>query len=71
MVASLHVFVKKGFQERYQSIQFGSRTTPQVPLPGCTVNSEIFARILFSRIALKVIFAMLKIRDYGMIYLYQ
>ena len=28
-----------------------------------TVNSGIFARILFSRIALKDIFAMLKIRD--------
>ena len=37
-----------------------------------TVNSEIFARILFSRIlALKVIFTTLKNRDYGMIYLYQ
>ena len=36
-----------------------------------TVNSEIFARILFSRIALKGIFATLKIRDLGMIYLYQ
>ena len=29
----------------------------------CTVNPEIFARILFSRIALKEIFAALKIRD--------
>ena len=28
-----------------------------------TVNSEIFARILFSRIALKDIFAKVKIRD--------
>ena len=28
-----------------------------------TVNSEIFARILFSRIALKDIFVTLKIRD--------
>ena len=28
-----------------------------------TVNPEVFARILFSRIALKDIFAMLKIRD--------
>ena len=36
-----------------------------------TVNPEIFARILFSRIALKVIFAALQIRDKGMIYLYQ
>ena len=35
------------------------------------VNPEIFARILFSRIALKDIFATLKIRDKGMIYLYQ
>ena len=36
-----------------------------------TVNMEIFARILFLRIALKEIFAMLKIRDFGMIYLHQ
>ena len=36
-----------------------------------TVNSEIFARILFSRIALKCIFATLEIRDLGMIYLSQ
>ena len=34
-----------------------------------TVNPEIFARILFSRIALKDIFVTLKIRDYGMIYI--
>ena len=32
-----------------------------------TVNSEIFARILFSRIAIKYIFATFKIRDQGMI----
>ena len=39
----------------------------------CTVNQEIFAIILFSRIALKDIFATFKIRNYleGMIYLYQ
>ena len=36
-----------------------------------TVNSEIFAKILFSRIALKDIFATFKIRDQVMIYLYQ
>ena len=36
-----------------------------------TVNSEIFARFLISRIALKDIFATLKIRDYRMINLYQ
>ena len=36
-----------------------------------TVNSEIFARILFSRMALKEVFATLKIRDLGMIYVYQ
>ena len=36
-----------------------------------TVNSEILARILFSRIALKHIFATLKIRDMGVIYLTQ
>ena len=36
-----------------------------------TVNSEIFARILFSQIASKDIFAKLKIRDFGMLYLYQ
>ena len=35
-----------------------------------TVNSEIFAGILFSRRALKDIFATLKIRDFDMIYLY-
>ena len=32
-----------------------------------TVNSEIFVKILFSRIALKEISATLKFRDYGMI----
>ena len=37
----------------------------------CTVNQEIFAKILFSRIALKDIFSALKICDSGMIYLYQ
>ena len=36
-----------------------------------TVNSEIFARILFSRIALKGIFATFKIRDLDMIYLHK
>ena len=36
-----------------------------------TVNLEIFARMLFSREALKDIFATLIIRDYGMIYLHQ
>ena len=36
-----------------------------------TVNLEIFARILFSRIALKGIFAILEICDMGLIYLYQ
>ena len=36
-----------------------------------TVNSKIFARILFSRIAFKDIFSTLKIRGLGMIYLYQ
>ena len=36
-----------------------------------TVNSEIFLRILFSRVALKDIFATVKIRDLGMIHLYQ
>ena len=34
---------------------------PDAPLT--TVNSEIFARIIFSRIALKNIFATLKIRE--------
>ena len=37
----------------------------------CTVYSEMFARILFSRIALKHIFATFIIRDKGVIYLYQ
>ena len=36
-----------------------------------TVNSEIFARILFSRKALKHILVTLKIRDKGVIYLYK
>ena len=35
------------------------------------VNSEIFAIIVFSRIALEHIFATLKSRDKGVIYLYQ
>ena len=35
------------------------------------LNSEIFASILFSRIALKDMFAMSKDHDYGMIYLHQ
>ena len=33
------------------------------PASSITVNSEIFARILFERLALKDIFATLKIRD--------
>ena len=36
-----------------------------------TVNSEILVKILFSRIALKDIFAMLEIRHLCMIYVYQ
>ena len=36
-----------------------------------TVNLEIFVRILFSRIALKDIFATLNIRNWSMIFLYQ
>ena len=36
-----------------------------------TVNSEIFVRILFSRIALKDIFSMLKNCDFGLINLHQ
>ena len=36
-----------------------------------TVNSVIFARISIPRIALKPIFATLKIRDKGKMYLYQ
>ena len=36
-----------------------------------TVNSEIFARVLISQIALKHIFATLKIHDKGVLYLYQ
>ena len=36
-----------------------------------TVNSEIFARISFARIASKDIFSMLKICDFGMINLHQ
>ena len=36
-----------------------------------TVILEIFARIVFSRIALKDIFATLEIRDLGIIYVYQ
>ena len=35
-----------------------------------TVNPEIFARILFSRIALKDIFVTVKIHNKTMIYLY-
>ena len=44
--------------------------TKLVILSLSTVNSEIFARILFSRIELKCIFATLNIRDQGIIYLY-
>ena len=40
-------------------------------IPFDTINSEIFARILFSRIMLKDMFAMLKIRDWSIIYLHQ
>ena len=36
-----------------------------------TVNLDIFARILFSQIALKDIFVALNIHELGMIYLYQ
>ena len=36
-----------------------------------TVNPEMFARILFLRMALKDIFATFKIRDHGMIYQYR
>ena len=50
-------------------------TLPTALRPIClfvgTVNSEIFARILFSIVALKHIFAMSKMRDKGVIYLCQ
>ena len=49
-------------------------TLLHIPLPlGAknTVDSEIFVRILFWRIALKDILLMWKIRNYGKIYLYQ
>ena len=36
-----------------------------------TINSENFVKILFTGIVLKHIFATSKIRDKGMIYLYQ
>ena len=39
----------------------------RVSLMQHSVNSEIFARILFSRVAIKDIFAMLKSRDMGMV----
>ena len=42
-----------------------------LPYKLSTVNPEIFAKILFSWIALKDTLATLKIRDKGMIYLYQ
>ena len=42
-----------------------------VLMPSGTVNRKKIARILISRIALKDIFAVLKIRDKGMIYLHQ
>ena len=42
--------------------------TGDLALKPSTVNLEIFARILFSRIAFKDIFATLEIRDLGMIY---
>ena len=51
------------FSNQFNSIQTGIRLN--------TVNSEIFARILFLRIALKDIFPTLEIRDLGMIYVYQ
>ena len=38
---------------------------------GFTVNSEIFARILFLRIAFKTHIFDIKIREKGVIYLYQ
>ena len=41
------------------------------PLASDTVYSGIFARILYSQIVLKDIFATLKICDQGVIYLYQ
>ena len=41
----------------------GADQTSQIHICADTVNSEIFARILFSRIALKDIFATLEIRD--------
>ena len=44
---------------------------PKLNQQKSTVNPEIFARILFSRMALYDIFAKFKIRDYDMIYQYQ
>ena len=42
--------------------------TGDLALTPSTVNSDIFARILFSQIAFKDIFEALEIRDLGMIY---
>ena len=65
--------LKGGFTGSYEStlIKMSHCWKSHVAAHGYNVNSEIFARILFSRIALKDIFATLKIRDLGMIYVYQ
>ena len=58
--------LKPGYRSRWDATAFGISSRYAM----ITVNSEIFARILFSRIALKDIFATLKIRDWGILYLY-
>ena len=50
---------------------FGTETLRSVKGSIGTVNPEIFARILISRIALKDILSTGNFRDYGMIHLYQ
>ena len=52
-------------------VKYVSTVVPFKQLRTGTVSSEIFAKILISRIVLKHIFATLKICDKGVIYLFQ
>ena len=62
----IYIIFEKDFLQTNKRSKFHNLNTNLT-----TVNSEFFfSRVVISRIALKDIFAKLRIRGYGMIYLY-
>ena len=69
--ANLFLFIKCLFAYKMSPAYYVCYIHPNALQTDCTLNKEIFARISFSRIELKDLLSMLKIRDIGMIYLHR